>query len=41
MPSSLLRFRENSQYFVIITQENRAFGIETLGFFLLIELADG
>ena len=40
MPSSLLRLRENSQYFVIITRENKAFTIETLGFFLLIELAD-
>jgi len=41
MPLSLERLRENSQYFAIITQENRAFGIEPPGFFLLIELADG
>ncbi len=37
----LLPVRENSQYFVIMTQVNRAFGIETLCFFMLIELADG
>jgi len=41
MSSSLLRLRENSQYFVIITRENKAFAIETLGFFRFIELADG
>ena len=41
MPLSLERLRDNSQYFVIITQENRTFAIETLGVFLLIELADG
>ena len=41
MPSFLERLRENSQYFMIVTQENRTFGIETLGVFLLIELADG
>jgi len=41
MPSSLLRLREYSQNFVIITRKNKAFGIEPPGFFLLIELADG
>ena len=41
VPSFLERLRENSQYFVIITQENRTFGIEPLGVFLLIELVDG
>jgi len=32
MPSSLLRLREYSQNFVIITRKNKAFTIDTLGF---------
>jgi len=33
--------RENCQYLMIMTQDNRVFGIETGSFFLLIEHADG